>query len=152
MLATLAETPQSITSLTRGFTLDQLHAKPAPDVWSANEILAHLRSCADVWGNSILAMLTQESPRLRYISPRTWIKKTNYPNQAFHASFGAFSTHRSDLLKVLKPLPPADWERGATFTGTVKGREQTVFSYAQRMADHEALHIGQIERVLKART
>jgi len=28
-----------------------------------------------------------------------------------------------------------DWSRGATFTGTVRGREQTILSYAQRIAD-----------------
>jgi hypothetical protein len=148
VLAALAETPRRITSLTRGFEPDQLHAKPSPEVWSANEILAHLRSCADVWGKSILAMLAQESPRLRYVSPRTWIRKTDYPKQEFHSSFRAFSKQRIDLLEVLKPLSPDGWARRAIFTGTTKGKEHTVFTYAQRLAEHEVLHLGQIERVL----
>jgi len=97
-------------------------------------------------------MLNQESPKLRYVSPRTWIRKTDYPNQGFHDSFRAFSQQRSDLLRVLKSLPPEGWARGATFTGTVTGRKQTVFSYALRLADHETLHLGQIERVLNHRS
>ena len=51
--------------------------------WSVNDILAHLRSCADVWGGSIEAMLAQDKPTLPYRHPRQWIKKTNYPNLLF---------------------------------------------------------------------
>ncbi len=42
-----------------------------------------------------------------------------------------------------------DWLRGATFTGTTKGREQTVLSYAQRMVQHEIEHCEQIEKLLE---
>ncbi len=37
--------------------------------WSAKDILAHLRTCADVWGKHIVIMMMQDHPTLRYISP-----------------------------------------------------------------------------------
>lgn len=40
------------------------------------------------------------------------------------------------------------WSRGATFTGTVRGRESTVLAYAQRTADHEVQHIEQLARLI----
>jgi hypothetical protein len=49
---------------------------------------------------------------------------------------------------VLRPLPISGWARGATFTGTTRGREQTVLSYAQRMAEHETIHLTEIEALL----
>ena len=94
-------------------------------------------------------MIAENNPTLRYVSPRTWIKKTNYLEQAFHTSFQAFAQQRTDLLTSLNALANQDWARAATFTGTVKGRSQTVFSYAQRIVEHERQHLDQVESVLK---
>ncbi len=86
---------------------------------------------------------------MRYVSPRTWMRKTNYPEQDFHTSLEAFTNQRKELLEALRTLPNNDWSRGATFTATSKGREQTVLSYAQRIAQHEDAHCIQIEVLLK---
>jgi DinB superfamily len=53
VLTMLAATPPRITALTAGLGPAQLHTAPAPDEWSANEVLAHLRACADMWDNCI---------------------------------------------------------------------------------------------------
>jgi hypothetical protein len=115
-----------------------------------NDILAHLRSCADVWGKSIMTMIAEDNPTLRYVSPRTWIRKTDYPEQEFRISLQAFAKQRHQLLMSLKALAIEDWSRMATFTGITKGREQTIFSYARRMAEHETQHVDQIESILNS--
>jgi len=148
ILTSLAETPRRLASITSGLETARLHVKLDTDSWSANDILAHLRSCADVWGKSILTMIAQDNLTLRYVSPRTWIRKTDYPAQEFRKSLQAFAKQRNDLLTTLKPLTIEGWSRAATFTGTVKGRQQTVFSYARRIAEHETQHLDQIESVL----
>jgi len=150
ILTLLEETPRRLTSLTDGLESSQLQIKLDEEAWSANDILAHLRACADIWGKSIIMMLSQDHPTLRYVSPRTWIRKTDYPAQEFHISLQAFTKQRNDLVQSLKTLASEDWSRGATFTGTVRGRDQTVFSCAQRIADHETQHLDQIESILNA--
>jgi len=95
-----------------------------------------------------MAILTQDRPTLRYISPRTWIKKTNYTDLEFGASFRAFTDQRQDLLQLLRALPHEDWLRAAIVKAATKHCEETVFSYAQRMAQHEAGHCEQVERIL----
>jgi uncharacterized damage-inducible protein DinB len=132
-------------------TLDdaRFYAKADEESWSANDILAHLRACADVWGNSILRMVEQDHPTLRYVPPRTYIRKTNYLQHKFRPSLQAFTRQRADLLKSLKALDPADWSRGATFTATVRGREQTILSCAQRRAAHEREHCEQLANLLQ---
>ncbi|MCM3871911.1 MAG: DinB family protein [Pyrinomonadaceae bacterium] len=149
VLKLLAETPRRIASASKGLESNRLHSRPDENSWSANDVLAHLRSCADVWGKSVVAMITQDHPTLRYISPRTWIRRTDYLELDFHPSLAAFAKQRKELLKSLKTMEIKGWLRGATFTATIKGREQTVFSYAQRMAQHESGHCEQIERLLK---
>jgi len=145
----LAATPQKLDAMSKGLVRTRLHFRSDEEPWSANDILAHLRACADVWGKSILAMLAQDHPTLRYVSPRTGIKKTNYLEQEFGVSLVAFTKQRVELLEALNSLGPEDWSRGATFTATTNGREQTVLSYAQRLARHESEHCIQVQNLLQ---
>jgi hypothetical protein len=149
-LGLLAQTPARIEGASQGLEGARFLFKADDEDWSANDNLAHVRACADVWGGSILKMLTQEHPTLHYVSPRTYIRKTDYPSQEFRASLAAFTQQRGELLRLLTALPIESWSRGATFTGTVSGREATVFSYARRMVEHEIVHCEQIEAVLKS--
>jgi hypothetical protein len=148
VLTLLAETPTRIAALTADLSPEALQTRPTAEEWSANEVLAHMRSCADVWGNCIVAMIKEDSPTLRAVNPRTWIKKTNYLELAFQPSLGAFATQRSELLAVLSSLPPEGWVRAATVTGAGKILERNVLDYAQWLARHERPHVKQIKRIV----
>jgi hypothetical protein len=148
VLTMLASTPQHIARVARGHDDRQLHRQPAPEAWSARDIVAHLRACADVWGCSIDRMIKEDHPTIRYVSPRSWIKTTDYLEQGFRISLRAFSESRTALLDTLRSLNPAGWSRRATFTGTTVGRDATVLIYAKRIADHEVRHLDQLRRTL----
>ncbi len=149
VLNLLAVTPQRIAVLTTDLVPDQLRKMPGPDEWSANDVLAHLRSCADVWGNCMLEMIAEDRPTLRAINPLTWIKQTNYLELEFRPSLRSFTTQRADLLAVLDPLPKESWLRSATVTGAGKPLQRTVLFYGQWLAGHERQHVKQVERVVK---
>jgi hypothetical protein len=144
----LAETPTRIASLTAGLTPSQLHSALNHGGWSANDVLAHLRACADVWGNCIVAMIAEDTPTLRVVNPRTWIKKTDYLDLDFRPSLRSFATQRADLLADLEPLPPAGWSRATTVTGAGKGLERIVLFYAQWLARHERRHVKQVASIV----
>jgi len=148
VLTLLAETPPRLAALTTGLAPAQLHTTPNYDGWSANDVLAHLRACADVWGNCIVAMIAQDTPTLRAVNPRTWIKKTDYLELEFRPSLRSFAMRRADLLAVLEPLPIDAWSRAATVTGGGKILERTVLFYAQWLARHERQHVKQVERIV----
>src|SRR6266699_4473855 len=97
VLTLLAETPTRIAALTTDLSPEELQMRPAPDEWSANGVLAHLRACADVWGNCIMTIIAEDRPTWRAVSPRTWIKQTDYPELQFRPSVHAFTTQRADL-------------------------------------------------------
>lgn len=149
ILLALAATPKEIARIARGRSEAALQRPPAPDAWSARDIVAHLRACADVWGGSIGRMIAENRPAIRYVSPRGWIKKTDYLNQSFAASLRAFAQVRRGLIDTLDGLDAAGWSRRATLTGTSQGRDATVVGYAKRIADHEVLHLGQLRRTLE---
>lgn len=148
LLILLTEAPRRIATLTAGRRLAQLHTAPNHDEWSANDVLAHLRACADVWGGSIVKMVREDHPTIRAISPRTWIHETDYPDRAFRPSFQEYSRQRSELLALLQSLTPDEWARGGTFTGAGRLLERTVLSEASAIAVHERPHIKQIERIV----
>lgn len=150
VLSLLTAAPPRIAAVAAVLSSEQLHATPAEGEWSANDILAHLRACADVWGGYISAMLAQEQPTLRTVSPRTWIRRTDYLEQSFHPSFDAFTRQRAELLAVLRALSPQQWQRAATMTGAGRPLVQTVHAYAQAMAEHERAHLKQLERLVAA--
>jgi DinB superfamily len=145
-LKLLEQSPRRIASASKGIENANLQLKTKKEPWSANDILAHLRSCADVWGKSIQEMLVKDNPTLPYQHPRQGIRKTNYPELDFHTSLQAFTDQRRELLVLLKKLTLADWSRAAT----IKGREHTVFTQTRRMAVHEDIHCGEIEAILKS--
>ena len=146
----LEAAPTQIAASVTGLEPARLQAAPKPDEWSASDILAHLRACADVWGGYIAAMLAQDRPVLRTTNPRTWMTKTDYPQQPFLASLPAFTAQRIDLLARLTDLHPESWARTAIMKGAGKPIEQSVFSYARDMAIHERSHVKQIGRLAAA--
>jgi len=148
VLALLAQTPPRLAALTAGLTTAQLHAAPQHSEWSANDVLAHLRACADVWGCCIARMIAENHPTLRAVNPRTWIRKTDYLELDFQSSLGSFAAQRADLMAVLKPLPQDGWSRSATVTGAGTVLERTVHSYAQWLALHERPHVKQVGRIV----
>ena len=148
ILTMLAAAPPRLAALTAGLAPAPLQTRPSPEEWSATEVLAHMRACADMWGNAMLAILAEDHPTLRAVNPRTWIEQTNYRESEFHPALRAFTTQRADLLAVLEPLPPPAWSRAATVTGAGAVLERTVRFYAQWLARHERPHVKQIERIV----
>jgi hypothetical protein len=147
VLTLLPETPRRITALSAGLAPAQLRTGKQSE-WSANDVLAHLRACADMWGGSIVAMIGEDRPTLRAVD-RTWIKKTDYLELEFQPSFRSFATQRAELLGVLEPLPLEGWSRAATVTGAGAVLERTVLLYAQWLARHERSRFKQFERIVK---
>lgn len=151
LLDLLASNPERIAAASAGLSERQLTARPNGSEWSANEVLAHVRSCADVWGDCITAIATRDRPTIRAINPRTWIKRTDYPNQAFGASLRAYLSQRRELLSLLETLPPQAWRRSATVTGAGAPLRRTIHKYAQWLARHERSHVRQFEDIAAGR-
>jgi DinB family protein len=149
-LTILRTTPSHIAALTDGLTPAQLRSAPGPEEWSASDVLAHLRSCADMWGGYMMTILAEDKPTIRVVNPRTWIEQTDYLELEFAPSLRAFTTQRAALLAVLESLPPEGWARTATVTGAGSPLQKTVLDYAVRLARHERPHVKQIERIARS--
>lgn len=149
ILALLAQAPLRLEKATRGHPTTRLHLPTDVEPWSVSDILAHLRACSDVWGSSIIAMITQDNPTIRYVSPRSSMNKPKYQKQECAVALESFSQERHKLVEALAKLDEAGWFRCGTFSGVSSGqREQTVLNYAERIVNHEQPHLDQIEALL----
>lgn len=146
-LTRLEEQPEAIAALTADLPRARLHTPESVGEWSVNDVLAHMRSCADMWGKYIAMIIAEDHPTIRAMNPTTWIKSTNYPEVEFALSFRAFRKQRAELLALLRPLPKAAWSRSATVTGGGRPRERTVLEYARWLANHERTHVKHIARI-----
>lgn len=150
LLALLKAHPRTLEARTRDLAPEDLRTPPEPDAWSAVDVLAHLQSCSDVWGDYMGRILSQDRPRIRAVSPRTYIRMTDYADREFAPLLRQFVARRRELLATLEPLGPDDWARTAIVTGVGKPYSRTLRDYAERLATHEREHVRQIERIVAA--
>lgn len=147
ILPILTSNPSGIDAAIAELSDVQLVTRPEVNEWSPLEILAHLRACADVWGDQrIVRMLSEDEPTIQAVHPMRWIQQTNYYETPFSTSFAAFDEQRRRLLTLIETISPEDWERGATFTGGGAPRRYTVRSEADAIARHERAHIKQLAK------
>ena len=151
ILTLLAEAPERVAAASAGVDAAYLRTASADGEWSATEILAHMRACADVWGSCIATILAEDRPTIRAVNPRTWILSTDYLDIDFRPSFQAFSTQRLDLIATLLAAAPEAWLRSSVVTGAGTVLERDAHSYAHRLASHEQSHVKQIERIGRAK-
>jgi len=149
ILELLPKGPLRIAQATHEIEAAQLELRTEFEPWSVGDILAHLRACADVWGSGIIEMLTQDHPTMRYVSPRSWMRKPKYRDETFDIALETFTEERQKLVQELTELDETGWLRRGTYTGTSpRQRNQTVLSYAERIVNHEQPHLDQIEVLL----
>ena len=148
IIEALADSPARLSAITAGLQSAQLRRSPAENEWSATELLAHLRSCCDVWGDCITSMLETDYPTIKAVNPRSWVKKTNYADLEFRTSLDAFAAQRADLVGLLNSLTESQWTRAATVTGAGSPLQRTVFDYALRLKRHERAHLPQMAAIV----
>lgn len=148
VMALLEATAPRIAELTSSLKPSQLNL-PSDGDWSAVDVLAHLRACADVWGGCMISIMRGTST-MRAVNPLTWIEKTDYRAQDFAPSLHSFAKQRADLLDTLKPASRAAWRRTVTVTGAGAPLRRDPLFYGRWMAGHERAHLKQIAKMASA--
>ena len=143
----LAAVPKLIADILDGHDDTRLTWRQDDKTWSASDVVAHLRSCSEVRGKWIAAMLDRDNPTLRAISPRSAFRK--YVDRDVHVSLEEFADERAALVKRLRALDEAGWRRTLTFTGAApRSSNPTVTACAWGLVQHEKDHLPQLSDLL----
>jgi len=146
-LALLEEHPKRIAAATRGIDATRLRAERIAGTWTATDVLAHLRSCSDVFVDVVPRILAADRPRLEVVGPRDRIDANGYRDLDFAVSFRAFVRQRPRILAILRGLPPRGASSEAVIVDRGRRRVRSVADYADWLARHEARHVEQFGRL-----
>lgn len=125
-----------------------LTRRPTPNAWAATEVVCHLRDTEELFIGRFRTILANGEPKLLPIDPDAWARDRQYLRNDAAEALASFRRGREETLKLLRGLPPGDWERGGIHPS--RGR-MTVKDFVALMAGHDDNHLDQLRRALDGR-
>jgi hypothetical protein len=126
---------------------DAMQWRPAPDKWSAHEVIVH---CADSETNAhgrIRYVLAEEQPVIQGYDQARWATTLDYHSLPLAPALATVTAVRANTTALLRRLTDADWARVGTHTESGRyGAEDWLTLYAE----HLEIHARQLERNLAA--
>ena len=140
----LATAPRRLEKLAAAIGPGRATKKPAPDKWSAKEIICHLADCELVYGIRYRKILAEPSPALVPFDQEAWARNLLYQAQPLKSALATFAALRNGHVSLLRSLPPEDWDK------TGQHQEYGALTLGQivsHLVQHDFNHIAQVERL-----
>ena len=141
----LSSTPEKLRQEVASLSLKQMKARPAPNKWSVQEILAHLD---DVEENAmrvrVQEMLSRDTPRLHPFDQEARVVEMHYDRTDPRRSLASFTRRRRDNLKWLRKIRPAQLKRKGLHEQV---GDVSVEEFLNEWAFHDLGHLKQILEV-----
>jgi hypothetical protein len=134
--------------LVKGMPAPKLRKRPAPDKWSASEIIAHMADTEIVIGWRIRSILGAPGTHIQAYDQDAWAAAGLYAKRDVRKSLEQFRAVRDANLALYKSLSPEQWKR---FGVHAERGEESIERIARMIAGHDINHILQIERILAPR-
>ena len=123
-------------------TPEELDARPAPNRWTAREIVHHLADSEMTSAIRLRRLLAEDHPQIQGYDQEEFARRLHY-ERPHESSLEAFRYARSTTAELLECLQPADWLREGTHSES--GR-YTVETWLRIYAAHGHDHAEQIRR------
>jgi uncharacterized damage-inducible protein DinB len=146
-LANLAKTPRRLQRLASRIGPGLGAARPAPEKWSAKEIICHVADCEIVFGFRYRKILAEPGSTLAAFDQQAWANNLGYRSQSLKPVLSSFASVRGSNLALLKSLPEQAWDRSGQHA---EYGELTLRQLVLHLAYHDRNHTGQVEKLLSA--
>jgi hypothetical protein len=133
---------RTVAEALEGATDAELDARPAPEKWSAREIVHHLADSEMTSAIRLRRLIAEDRPAINGYDEAEFARKLYY-DRPIAASLDAFRTARLTTAELLDRMTDAEWEREGTHTE--HGR-YAVQDWLKSYADHAHNHADQIRR------
>ena len=141
-------TAKKLARLIKGTTPAKLRKLPAPEKWSAAEILAHFADAEIVVSWRVRAILGATGTPIQAYDQEAWFTAGHYPKRDARKSLEQFSVLRETNLALYKMLTPEQWKQYGVHA---ERGEESIERIAEMIAGHDINHLEQIERILGRR-
>jgi hypothetical protein len=143
-----AGTAKKLERLIKGVPASKLRKRPAPEKWSAGEILAHLADSEIVIGWRLRQILGAPGAPIQAYDQDSWAAAGHYEKRDPRKSAEQFRVVREANLALLKSLAPEQWKHHGMHSE--RGVE-TVEHIVRMIAGHDLNHTKQVERIVGAK-
>jgi hypothetical protein len=143
-----AGTAKKLERLIKGMPASKLRKRPAPEKWSAGEILAHLADSEIVIGWRLRQILGAPGTPIQAYDQDSWAAAGHYEKRDARKSAEQFRVVREANLALLKSLAPEQWKHHGMHSE--RGVE-TVEHIVRMIAGHDINHTRQVERIAGAK-
>lgn len=143
----LEASSKELANLTKKLDDAVLRRKPAPDKWSAMEVVCHLRDVEKLWMDRIVKAAFSDKPAFYALDVDALASKNRYNTQDLGASLKEFARLREDNLCLLRALPASQWKRVGIHP---KRGEIAIERIAEIMIGHDRGHFDQIAKAVAA--
>jgi len=123
-----------------GATDEQLDARPAPNKWTAREVVHHLADSEMTAAIRLRLLIATPSPQIAGYDQDEFAR-TLYYDRPISASLDAFNAARRSTAEILERLTPAQWLGAGTHT---EHGPYTVERWLEIYAAHAHKHADQI--------
>ena len=144
-LQVLGATAARLRALVRDSSPDTLRRKPAPDKWSAVEIIAHLADAEIVASWRMRSILAHDGVPIQPFDQDEWVRNLKYEATDPAESVDLFEAARTANLRLLRRVDPKQLENHGMHAE--RGRE-TVAHLIRLFAGHDLNHLRQIEELV----
>jgi hypothetical protein len=144
-LAVLAATSSRLESLVRTTPPERWRRRPAPERWSAGEVLAHLADAEIVTGWRIRSILASDGVPLQPFDQDAWAEAFKYGEVDRAESLATFSAARASLLSLLRRVDPIRRQHHGLHAE--RGKEP-IEHLIRLYAGHDLNHLEQIEALV----
>jgi uncharacterized damage-inducible protein DinB len=147
LLHGLEATPIVIDRMMRAATPADYDRRPDPERFTLREVMAHLADCEPIWLERMEAIRSQSHPTLPNRDEGQLAIDHDYAHADVAAKQHLFREGRARLVRFLRDLAPAEWDRTAQHTlwGPV-----TLGSLVALILGHDGYHLRQIAEWLAA--
>jgi len=145
LIAALENAPGVIVPLIREVPHQYLKRRPSPAKWSAHEHACHLATSDGPFLARLDLMLGDPPPYIRTMVPSPEEESGALLNVDLDEALDGYVRERTSLVKRLRGLSAADWQRTAEHE---EYSHYSVLIMFRHLLTHEMLHAYRIEELL----
>jgi hypothetical protein len=126
----------------RGLTREDMLCRPAADanvgLWSIQEVVLHVADTEGVLLDRMKRLIAEDNPTLQAFDENKWAAALRYGEQSAEDAAAVVELSRKQMVKVLRALPAAAFQRSGTHS---EAGRLTLADVVKKAQDHMAHHV-----------
>jgi hypothetical protein len=128
--------PAEVRAAVAGATDAELDTRPAPDEWTAREVVHHLADSETMSSIRLRKLLAEDAPTIHAYDEVEWAQRLHY-DRPIERSLATLEAVRAGNAELLEQLALGQWSREGTHTESGPyGVETWLSIYAAHAHDH----------------